>query len=582
MTFESSITGAEIKEKLHWLVRLRWIGCTGVLVVTHIVREIADLTFSLIPVYLILGFVAVYNAYFQYKLKLPSEDLQKCAIKQISLDFIALTAAVYFSGGCDSPFLYYYIFHIVISGIILPKKWAFRLAAVAIALPTIIMGLKHLGILPHFAVFRNEPMLFTDLSVMAAYGSVFISTLLLTAYFVTYLSDRLYKKQEEIKRLYILSEKLRSSILLEDVIKIIKEELSLLTGYSNIIYIPMDKNKLALVYDDKEISFGIPLTDKNIFTDTFLSCEAHKLESAVIRSEYENLVLKMLMKNAKEIAVLPVHASFSSKCYEYFHCPPDTGCAAYSSEDKRCWYTSGTHCHGKILRNIAEKLRECVQCDMFMPIGILILDITRNSRLQSKCDIDVCMRLLDTASLAISNARLYEKTFELSETDGLTGVKNRRSFLKSLDSELHRAHRYNKSFGLMMMDIDYFKQYNDTHGHPQGDVLLKLVADIIVDNLRDTDIVGRYGGEEFIALLPETTKDESIIIAERIRTEIENYKFPRAETQPDGKITLSIGVSSYPEDGDSAEKIIQSADDALYAAKNTGRNKVVVANVPIM
>ncbi|WP_333656176.1 hypothetical protein [Dissulfurispira sp.] len=122
MTFESSITGAEIKDRLLWLVRLRWAGCIGVLIVTHIIREIADLTFSLIPVYLILGFVAVYNAYFQYKLKLPSEDLQKCAIKQISLDFIALTAAVYFSGGCDSPFLYYYIFHIVISGMILPKK----------------------------------------------------------------------------------------------------------------------------------------------------------------------------------------------------------------------------------------------------------------------------------------------------------------------------------------------------------------------------------------------------------------------------------------------------------------------------
>ena len=150
MTFESSITGAEIKERLLWLVKLRWIGCIGVLVVTHIVREIEGLTFPLIPVYIILGSVALYNAYFQQRLKLPETDLLKCTIKQTSLDFLVLTAAVYFSGGCDSPFLYYYIFfHIVISGMILPKKWTFRFAAVAIILPTTIMGLKHLGILPH-------------------------------------------------------------------------------------------------------------------------------------------------------------------------------------------------------------------------------------------------------------------------------------------------------------------------------------------------------------------------------------------------------------------------------------------------
>lgn len=167
------------------------------LVVTHVVREIGGLTFPLIPVYLILGFVAIYNAYFQYKLRLPMEDLQKCAIKQISLDFIALAAAVYFSGGCDSPFLYYYILHIVISGMILPRKWTFRFAVVAIILPTTIMGLKHIGILPHFAIFREEPMLFTNLSVIAAYGGVFISTLLLTAYFVTYLSERLYKNRRK-------------------------------------------------------------------------------------------------------------------------------------------------------------------------------------------------------------------------------------------------------------------------------------------------------------------------------------------------------------------------------------------------
>lgn len=103
---------------------------------------------------------------------------------------------------------------------------------------------------------------------------------------------------------------------------------------------------------------------------------------------------------------------------------------------------------------------------------------------------------------------------------------------------------------------------------------------MISENLRDTDAVGRYGGEEFIILLPESDKEEAISIAERIRRSVDGHKFPRAETQPDGKMTVSIGVSSYPDDGDTWEKIIRSADDALYVAKNTGRNRVIAANRP--
>ncbi|MBI5213616.1 MAG: GGDEF domain-containing protein [Nitrospirae bacterium] len=578
MTYEQS----EIKERLQWLIKLRWAGCVGVLVGTHIVREIAGLTFPLIPVYLILGLVAIYNAYFQVKLKVAAKDFHKSAIEQISLDFLILAGAIYFSGGCDSPFLYYYLFHIVISGILLPRVWTYRFAVLAIVLPTSIVGLKHFGILPHFAIFRNEPLLFSDLSVMAAYGGVFASTLLLTAYFVTYLSDKLYKKQEEIRRLYILSEKLRSSIVISDVIETVKEELQALSGSARIIYIPLNKSKLALVYTDttSEHELTIPLADRNAFTDTLLSCEAHILETRVISSEYEDKVIKSLMDNPKEIAVLPVRAAFTTKCYEFFHCPDDTGCAAYGSEDRRCWHISGTHCHGRIMRNVTEKLKECLDCDMFAPVGIFVLDMTRKSKLELRIDIDACMRLLDAASLAVSNAKLYEKTLELSEIDGLTLIKNRRTLLKQLGAETQRAHRYKKTFGLLMLDIDHFKHYNDTNGHPQGDILLKMIADMISENLRDTDTVGRYGGEEFIILLPESDKEEAISIAERIRKAVDNYKFPRAETQPNGKMTVSVGVSSYPDDGDAWEKIIRSADDALYVAKNTGRNRVIAANRP--
>ncbi len=133
-----------------------------------------------------------------------------------------------------------------------------------------------------------------------------------------------------------------------------------------------------------------------------------------------------------------------------------------------------------------------------------------------------------------------------------------------------------------MLDIDFFKNYNDTNGHLQGDALLKALTAIIRNQLRESDTPGRYGGEEFIMLLPETEKEESITIAERIRQAIEAYDFPRAEQQPGGRITGSIGVSSYPEDGDTLEKLISAADDSLYSSKCAGRNRVIAANRPDM
>jgi signal transduction histidine kinase len=194
---------AELKGRLQWLIKLRWVGCVAVFIAVHLIREAFRLNFPMLPVYIILGSVIICNLYFQSRLKFITGTLINDAILQISLDYIALAAAIYFSGGCDSPFLYYYIFHIVITGVILPPKWTFRFTALAVALPAVVFGLKHIGILPHFSIFGDRPVYFTDIKVISVYGAVFVSTLILTAYFVTYLSAKLLKKHEEIKRLYL-------------------------------------------------------------------------------------------------------------------------------------------------------------------------------------------------------------------------------------------------------------------------------------------------------------------------------------------------------------------------------------------
>jgi two-component system, cell cycle response regulator len=164
---------------------------------------------------------------------------------------------------------------------------------------------------------------------------------------------------------------------------------------------------------------------------------------------------------------------------------------------------------------------------------------------------------------------------EMAVRDGLTSLYNHRHFQEALAQELARSKRYEKHFSVVFMDVDNFKVYNDTHGHPQGDRLLKILSEILMSHLRSTDMAARYGGEEFVLLLPETSKAGALSIAEGLRKKVENEHFAGREQQPLGRVTISIGVASYPEDGEDAPAVMACADQLLYKAKNGGRNMVV-------
>jgi len=169
---------------------------------------------------------------------------------------------------------------------------------------------------------------------------------------------------------------------------------------------------------------------------------------------------------------------------------------------------------------------------------------------------------------------------ELSITDGLTGLYNHRYLSQRLDEEIKKSQRYNRPLSVMMIDIDFFKHYNDTNGHPAGDEVLKLVASTIKGTVRELDIVARYGGEEFCLVAPETSKDEAAILAERVRSRISEQTFHGQETQPNGNVTISIGVATCPDDATEAIELIKSADEALYHAKESGRDRVTLASNP--
>ncbi|BCS52352.1 diguanylate cyclase [Geobacter sp. SVR] len=169
--------------------------------------------------------------------------------------------------------------------------------------------------------------------------------------------------------------------------------------------------------------------------------------------------------------------------------------------------------------------------------------------------------------------RTNELLLELSNTDHLTGMYNRRYLMEALDKEVQRSSRKGGNLSLILMDIDHFKQVNDTCGHLQGDVVLQKVALHLQKELRSYDIAARYGGEEFVAVLPDTSLEEAAFVAERVRASIRGIRFTGALSSL--SITVSLGVATFTSPGcRSVDEFIKLADDALYRAKANGRDRV--------
>jgi diguanylate cyclase (GGDEF)-like protein len=181
------------------------------------------------------------------------------------------------------------------------------------------------------------------------------------------------------------------------------------------------------------------------------------------------------------------------------------------------------------------------------------------------------------ATTALDNARLYEELELMSLTDSTTGLFNRRAFDTRLAEESHRAERYGLNLGLLMLDIDRFKHYNDTQGHVAGDQVLRQLGQILAGGiLRQVDLPFRYGGEEFAVIMPLTNSTEGLALAERICAGVAAAQFAHGEQQPLGRLTISGGVAAYPEHSGNSKELVERADIALYAAKRGGRNRAMV------
>ncbi len=192
----------------------------------------------------------------------------------------------------------------------------------------------------------------------------------------------------------------------------------------------------------------------------------------------------------------------------------------------------------------------------------------------SERDERVMSVLATSAAMALVNADLHQRMEKLTIIDELTGVYNYRYFRGRLEDEKRRAMRYTQSLALIMVDIDWFKHLNDQCGHETGNVALRGLAQVVASCIRDVDILARYGGEEFIVILPQTSYAEAITIGERIRRRVEQTDFGPDQRGRPLKMTVSIGITSFPENGRSYEDLVETVDKALYLAKGEGRNTV--------
>lgn len=212
------------------------------------------------------------------------------------------------------------------------------------------------------------------------------------------------------------------------------------------------------------------------------------------------------------------------------------------------------------------------------PVGVLNVTERADGSPYDAADVRLLDIIAPQLGLALDRAGWREKALQfqrMSITDPLTGLANRRYLMARLTEEVSRAERHHYPVCFIMLDLDYFKQYNDTHGHQAGDEALVLLAQCLRSGLRAVDIAARYGGEEFSILLPQTTLREGLVIGERLRRLVAVTPFPHGGTQPAGQVTVSLGVAEYKPDCATPENIIRAADQALYRAKRQGRNLVM-------
>jgi diguanylate cyclase (GGDEF)-like protein len=272
--------------------------------------------------------------------------------------------------------------------------------------------------------------------------------------------------------------------------------------------------------------------------------------------------------------LIPITRKAAVQCSEIKNCR-NIECSSYLAKNPRCWTEHFENCTFNTAILTSEKRKACVQCEVFSPLALLAVRSQPDSRKITRENSFPVVALANEATTALEVVDLHENLRKMSVTDGLTGLCNHREFYHQLRKELERARRYRHTVSLLIIDVDDFKKYNDRFGHLAGDLALKKISDLLRYCARATDVVARYGGEEFAVILPESSASGSLMLAERIKTEIANCNF-LPQVPGEVHLTVSIGIYTAEEGAVTEDQLVGYADEAAYSAKNTGKNRVVV------
>lgn len=321
-------------------------------------------------------------------------------------------------------------------------------------------------------------------------------------------------------------------------------------------------------------SLEIPVTADNLLTRPLVT--GFPIFNKGNGAESDPYILKLGLKN---FALVPIVNKKRLSCWQIKKCYKND-CPAFGKRWLRCWLVPGTKCGDIPLDDYGQKEQMCRECEVYARQdaeaieGVMVVDNTVSSRPINPEQITLLSIVSHAVGGAINNAKIYSRTLRESIHDELTGLYNRRFFNERLLDEVERTRRYGGYFSILICDIDHFKRVNDTYGHPVGDRVLAQVSSLLQNNIRSSDMVCRYGGEEFALLLLNSGKDLAYTLAEQLRKKLAATAM--ADIGGDS-VTASFGVATFGKDSISFEGLVSKADQALYLAKTQGRNQVQTA-----
>ncbi len=363
-----------------------------------------------------------------------------------------------------------------------------------------------------------------------------------------------------------------------------RDDVDLIASFARQVGVALEARRLREVLERRERDLAALAEVGDAVSAALDSAELFDLvlerAAALVGAELGSL---MLVDETRGELVIKATRGLHEKIVEQFRIRPGEGIAGTVAATGRPIIVADVETDPRVGRRNRPRFRSrsFVSVPLLLKgrtIGVLNLADKRSGAPFDEADLKLLATVATQAAVAVERSAFYERSEALKQisiTDGLTGLLNRRYFEERLTEELDRATRTRSRVSLVMIDIDAFKAFNDTHGHLAGDEALRLVALTVRGAVRTMDIVARYGGEEFSVILPETGRAEASAIADLVRREVEGLAY-NVEGEP-ARLTISAGVAEFPEDASNLRELITRADKALYAAKAGGKNRVAVS-----